>query len=199
MSRDLIVSEGAVQTDGGLTGPLTLATSLQVTGAGNVVTTPHDALYAYPSDMVSSGTLIPESAQDVGLPRWSLPDGSTTLVKWVWAIPVGWNTVAARWGWNKEAATSGNVDWSFAYRLVYPFVLGDVDVGAVTTVSLGSIAVSGTQYGFQYELPAAIAAIAVADGAFGSKPFMQCALIRAGLADTYNGAVGVSLATLTRI
>ena len=158
----------------------------------------HDALYVYAATMKSNGTEVPESAQDVGLPRWSLADGATQRVKWVFEIPAEWDQVAVRFGWNKENTGSGNVNWSFAYRLVYPFVADNVDAGAVTTVSLGSIAVPSTQFAFQYEIPAAISAIATADGAFGSKPFMLCSLSRDGAADTYAGAVAVSLATLTR-
>jgi hypothetical protein len=161
----------------------------------------HDALYAYAVDMQHNGTLVPESAQDVGFPRISLADAATQRVKWAWAIPAAWNSVAVRFGWCKEAAGSGNVKWQFAYRLVYPFTGEDVDASAVTTVDLGAIAVSGTTFGLQYEIPAAIQALATADGAFGSKPFLLCSLSRLGAdgTDNYAAAVAVLLATCTRI
>lgn len=210
-----ISADGTLQDSAGTIDTIKIAQALQIGGVtitsqlGTVnslllngqILSGHDALYAWATDMQSSGTLVPESAQDVGFPRWSLADAATQRVKWTWAIGAEWDSVAMRFGWNKEAAGSGNVKWQFAYRLVYPFSGEDVDASAVTTLDLGAIAVSGTTFGFQYEIPASTQALAAADGAFGSKPFMLCSLSRIGAdaADTYAGAVAVSLATLTRI
>lgn len=161
----------------------------------------HDALYAYAVDMQTTGTPVPESAQDVGFPRISMADAATHRVKWAWAIPAAWNTVAFRWAWCKEAAGSGNVKWQFAYRMVFPFTGEDVDQGAVTTVTMAAKAVSGTTFGLQYEIPSETQALSVGEGAFGSKPFMLCSLSRIGAdgTDNYAAAVAFILATLTRI
>lgn len=168
-----------------------------------VFLTAHDALYAYAQDMKGSAgsTYVDEIAQDVGFPRWSLPDAATNRVKWIWAIPAAWGSIAVRFAWCKEAAGSGNVVWQYAYRLVYPFTGEDVDASAVTTVALGPKAVSGTTFGLQYEIPSEIQNIATPDGAFGSKPFLLSSLTRLGGdgSDNYAAAAAVLLATLTRI
>lgn len=200
MSRDLVVSEGYITTDlGAPTTPMILRTSLELQGTGSVITTPHDALYAFHNDMVSSGTDVPESAQDLGLPRWSLPDAATNRVKWVWAIPVGWNTIAVRWGWDNESASAGNVTWQLSYRQI---VLGegDVDAGVMTDIAVGPLAATG-QFDFNYATPASTAAIAVPAGGLGDKPTVQFSLSRLGAdgADTLAAAVGVLLATATRV
>lgn len=214
MGESVQITEGVITDSDGNKDGLKFANSVSI---GNVTLTSqpgtvnalllngqilsaHDALYALKQDMESSGAAVTEAAQDVGFPRWSLADAATNRVKWQWAIPAEWDQVAVRFGWNKEAAGSGNVVWQFAYRLVYPFSGEDVDASAVTTIALGAKAVSGTTFGFQYEIPNETQAINVADGAFGSKPFMLCSLSRLGAdaGDTYAGAVAVTLATLTR-
>ena len=177
------------------------------TGTVNTVTiggqfkSGHDALYAYPSNMQSNGSLTTMNTSDVGMPRWVLDDTQQRFCKWIWAIPAAWDQVAARFAWNKEAAASGNVKWRFAYTLFYPFAGGDVNARAVdATIDLGAIAVPSSQYAITYQLNFA-ETINIADGAFGSKPFMVCSLSRVGTdaTDTYNGSsVGVSVATLTR-
>lgn len=210
VSKGTITSEGTITSKGALTvgegaGAVTLTpqagtiNSLLLNGQ---ILSAHDALYAFAHDMTGTGTLLDEDDQDAGLPRWTFPDAATHRTKWVWQIPAEWDSVAVRFGWDKETAASGNVIWSYVYRLVYPFAAPDVDAGAVTTVALGAIAVPSTQFAFQYQLPSEISAIATADGAFGSKPFLQSALVRTGgdALDTFNGGTAaVSLATLTRV
>jgi hypothetical protein len=200
MSKDLIVSEGAIgTTDGVPTGTLVLRGSLDLQGTGNVVTTPHDALYAYHNDMVSSGTDVPESAQDVGFPRWSLADAATQRVKWAWAIPVGWNSIAVRWGWDNESAGAGNVVWQLSHRQV---VLGEVDVdaGAMTDIAVGPLTAGG-QFDLAYATPASTSAIAIVNGGFGDKPTVLFSLSRLGAdgADTLAGAAAVMFTTATRV
>jgi hypothetical protein len=209
-----IRSKGPLTAEGATTALTTLTIG---TGTGAVTLTPqagtinslllngqilsaHDARYVFANDMVGTGTLTSEAAQDVGLPRWPMAASGTSRVKWVWEVPAEWDTVAVRFGWNKEAAGTGNVVWQFSYVLVYPFVTADVDAAAVTDVAVGAKAVSGTTFGFQYEIPSNLSALAIADGFLGSKPFMQCALSRLADdgADTYAGAAAVSLATMTR-
>lgn len=214
MADDLVVSEGVLQSDGpnGITGikfgsgTSAVSVTLQPGTINSLISTGqlmsvHDAIYAFAYDMQGTGTLTAETAQDVGLPRWPMAATGTSRVKWVWEVPAEWDSVAVRFGWDKEAAGSGNVVWQFSYRLIYPFVNADVDATATTDVAIGATAVSATTFGFQYEIPSSTAALAVADGVFGSKPFMQCALSRLGddVGDTYASAVAVSLATMTRI
>lgn len=157
-----------------------------------------EPLYAFKRNMESNGTDIPESAQDVGYPRWSLADAAVQRVKWQWAVPVGWDSMAIRFGWTNEAAAAAGVNWSFTYKLIY-LGEGDVDAGAVTTVSLGTIT-APAQFDFKYESPSQIAEVLTPSGAiFGEKPFMQCTLVRDGVADAHAGAVSVALATGTRM
>jgi hypothetical protein len=193
MGSDLVSSGGILVDDQGN------FTSLQIRGTGNTVLTPHDALYAYAPDMRSNGTDVPESAQDVGVPRWSLADAATQRVKWLWAIPVGWSGVAVRFGWGNESANSGNVVWQFSYRLIY-LGEGDIDAGATTDIAVGAITALG-QYDFNYSTPASLANISTASGGLGDKPFMQCSLSRLGgdAADTLSGAVAVFVTTATRV
>lgn len=194
MGGDLVLSGGAIVVDdqGNYTG-------LEIRGTGNILKTPHDALYAYAADMQSNGTLVPESAQDVGVPRWSLADAATQRVKWLWAIPVGWSSIAVRFGWDNESAASGNVVFQFAYRQIY---LGetDVDGGAVTTVAIPAITALA-QNRFLYSTPTEIANISTPNGGLGDKPFIQCSLARLGADgnDTLAGAAAVFVATATRV
>lgn len=202
MARELVISgDNTISTDLGVpTGALKLGGSLELVGTGNVITTPHDALYAYPTDMLSNGTLVPESAQDVGVPRWSLADAATQRVKWSWAIPVGWNTIAIRWGYDNEVGGAGNIVWQLSYQQVV-FGTANIDVGAVTDIAVGPIAASAVQYTFNYALPTSTASIAVPAGGLGDKPVIMCSLSRLGAdgADTLAGAAAVTLATATRI
>lgn len=203
MTGDLILDGSADLLIGGLSGvrfQYQAGTIDSVLMDGQLLSA-HDARYAWANDMQSNGTLVPESAQDVGLPRWSLANAATQRVKWMWEIPAEWDSVAIRFGWNKEAAGSGNVVFQYAYQLVYPFASTDIDAGAVTTIAIPAIAVSGTTFGIVYQIPTEISAIATADGAFGSKPFIMSSLSRLGAdaADTYTGAIAVSLATMTRV
>lgn len=193
MAGDLDISSGVLVDDQGS------FTGLEIRGTGNIVKTPHDALYAFAPDFSSNGTEVPESAQDVGVHRWSLADAATQRVKWTWAVPVGWSTIAVRFGWCNESAASGNVVFQLAYRQIF---LGetDIDAGAVTTVAIPAITAAG-QFAFNYSTPAATAAIATPSGGFGDKPFIQCALSRLGADgnDTLAGAVAVFVTTATRV
>lgn len=157
-----------------------------------------EPLYAYRQDMVSNGTDVPESAQDVGISRWSLADAATQRVKWTWAIPNAWDALTIRYLWDNESAGAGNVVWQFSYRFLY-FGEGDVDAGAMTNIAVGALAASG-QFDLNYALPASLENIATPSGAFGDKPTMVCSLSRLGSdgADTLAGAVAVGMATATR-
>lgn len=193
MAGDLLVSAGVLVDDQGS------YTGLELRGTGNTLRTPHDALYAFAADFSSSGTEVPESAQDVGVHRWSLADAATQRVKWSWAIPVGWNNVAVRWGWDNESAGAGNVVFQFAYKLLN-LGEGDIDAGAVTTIAVPAVAAAG-QFDLNYSTPTETANIAVPAGGLGDKPFMQCALSRLGSDgnDTLAGAVAVFVTTATRV
>lgn len=161
----------------------------------------HDALYAFWLDMASTAGADNETAQDEGFPRRvGLVDGATHRVKWVWQIPAEWDAVDVRFAWNKSGATSGNVKFQFWYGLFYPFASPDVNSLAGTTVSMAAIAVPSGNAQMTYSLPSELVGLPIADGAFGSKPFMVCSLSRLGAdaADTYTGEVQVEVATLTR-
>lgn len=191
---------GSPVTIGGVTLTAAVGTVNTLSFSGALLSG-HDALYAYAQDLNGTGALTPETAQDVGMPRWPMAATGTSRVKWVWAIPAAWNTVALRWAWAKEAAGSGNVKWQLAYRMVFPFTGEDVDASAVTTVSFAAAAVSGTTFGLQYQIQAELENLSVGEGAFGSKPFMLCSLSRLADdgTDTYTGVVSTLLATLTRV
>lgn len=165
-------------------------------GANWVAVGRFDPLYAYHNDMVSNGTDVPESAQDVGIPRWSLADAATQRVKWVWAIPNSWDGIAVRWAWDNETAGVGNVNFTFSYRFIY-FGEGDVDAGAMTNIVVPPIAAAG-QFDFNYALPTETSNIATPSGGFGDKPTMVCVLSRDGTADTLNAAIAIQFATATR-
>lgn len=155
----------------------------------------HDALYAYPTNMEHNGTYIPGNGADIGTPRITLADAATQRVKWMWAVPVGWDAVAVRWGAVNENVATGNVKYQFAYKLIY-IGEGNVD-GAVTTISIAAQTSAG-QFDFNYLLPTEVSAIPTPD-VFG-KPFILCSLARLGAdaADTLAGGVSICLATATR-
>jgi hypothetical protein len=200
VAGDLLVSGGTLVDEQGSAAGLTIrGGNLAVEGTGNTVLTPHDALYAWPTDMQSNGTLVPASAADTSLPRWSLADAATQRVKWAWAIPVGWNSLTVRFGWDNESTNAGDVKFQFAYRHIYAFQEGDVNAGAVTTIAIPAITALG-QYDSAYSLPTELAGITTPNGFLGDKPFMQCALTRLGSDGTDNlvGAVAVYVATATR-
>lgn len=154
----------------------------------------------FATDLQSNGTLVPENAQDVGFPRWSLADAATQRVKWAVQIPPHWDAVGLSWVWDNEAAGAGNVVWQFAYRLLY-FGEGDVDAGAMTTIAIGPIA-AANQFDLSISGPSPVAAIPTPSGAlFGEKPFMVCSLSRLGAdgADSLVGAVAVLSTGLGRV
>jgi hypothetical protein len=201
VAGDLLVSGGTlVDEQGRASGLIIRGGSLTLEGTGNTVFTGHDALYAWPNDMQSNGTLVPASATDAGLPRWSLADAATQRVKWTWAIPVGWNSIAVRWGWDNESAGAGNVKFQFSYRHIYAFQELDVNAGSVTDITIPAITALG-QYDSAYSTPTETAAIATPSGGLGDKPFMQCSLTRLGSDGTDNlgGAAAVYVATATRV
>jgi hypothetical protein len=219
MSKQAYISEGQlVNDDGTPAGDITVSGALNVGGptgvrmsyqAGafdslvldGVLLTAADNDYIWAGDMQSNGTLVTGNGTDTIVPRWSLADAATQRVKWVSAIPAEWDTVAIRWGWDKEVAASGNVVWQFSYQLVDLFSGTNVNAGAVTNIAVGAIAVPASQFAFKYEVPVATEAISVPDGTFGSKPWMMCSLSRLGSdgADTYAGAVGVIGAAVARM
>lgn len=168
----------------------------RITASGAVLTG-HDALYAYPDTMQSSGTLSAGTGADAGLPRWNLADAATQRCKWVWAIPVGWSAVTVRWA--SVTAATGNVVWQFAYRYI---TLGEaaVDTGVDDTIAVGALPAGGVG-NWQYNTPASTASIPVTPGVLGDAPFMLCSLSRLGAdgADTAAGNVGVAVATITRV
>jgi len=173
--------------------------SLKAVQFPGTVLTRHDARYAFPSQIQHNGTLISEVAQDVGMPRISCADAATTRLKWVWEVPVEWDAVRVRFGQVNETTATGDVKWQFAYRLIY-LGEGDVDAGAMTTISMAAITASG-EYDWHYVQPTELASIATPDGGFADKPFMLCALSRLGsdVADTLAGAISVGITTATRI
>jgi hypothetical protein len=155
--------------------------------------TGHDAKYAYPTNMEHNGTLIPESAADIGLPRISLLDNQR--VKWVWEVPVRWDALAIRFGACPEVGTGGNVVFSFSYRYV---ALGSGSVrGAVTTIAIAALSQGSTQFGWNYFLPSEVGNIPVVLGGFGDSPFMQCSLLR--VSGSLAGACSIGLVTATRM
>jgi hypothetical protein len=158
----------------------------------------HDALYAYAHDM-GGGALLAENAQDVGWPRRTLAMDAVDRVKGVWAIPVGWNTVAFRFGWSPAVATAGNVKFALEYTLFFPFAANDVDLAPVTTISIPAINSPGIANRFVYQIPTETDDIVIGEGAFGSKPFMMWSLERDGITDTLAGGVDIEVATLSRI
>lgn len=162
--------------------------------------TGHDALYAYPSDMQTNGTVVTENAADTGLPRITLADAATQRVKWVWAIPVRWDAVAIRFAAIPEVATGGNVVFQFAYRLV---TLGSGSVqGAVTnTIAVAAAAMGVVQFNWNYLLPAELSNIAMTPGGFGDSPFLHCSLARLGAngSDTLAGGCSIGVVTATRV
>lgn len=157
----------------------------------------HDALYAFAPDTVG-GTLVDEAAQDVGFPRRGLAADVVSRIKGVFPIPVGWNTVAFRFGWSPTVATN-NFKFGLEYALYYPFAGQNVDTLAVTTISIPSIVEATGANIFRYQVPTETAAIATADGAFGSKPFMVWSLERDGVTDTNTGLAEIEGCTLSRI
>jgi hypothetical protein len=213
MADDLVVSEGVLQADGpnGITGikfgtgTSAVSMTLQPGTINSLISTGqilsvHDALYVFASDMTSNGTAVDmDGAASQGMPRWSLADGATQRVKWTFEIPAEWDTVAFRFYWAKVSAGAQAVTFAFRYHLFYPFAVDDLDTGAMTEIALAG---TGTSMSVAnrpaYEIPTATSAIAIADGAFGSKPFMLCELERDGTGDAYAGAVTIAGATLTR-
>lgn len=167
--------------------------------AGSVVSG-HDALYTYPADMQTNGTLISGNGTDTNLPRVTLADAATQRVKGVWAIPVGWKAMAVRYGWVNEVATAGNVKFQFTYDYIH---LGEGDVtGAVTaTVTFGA-RTAGGQFDWNYETAITeLATIPVVLGAFGDSPFMMWSLSRLGAdgTDTLAGGASIGVVTATRV
>lgn len=161
--------------------------------------TAHDALYAFAPDMVG-GTLVDEAAQDVGLPRRTLAPDVVSRVKGVWPIHVGWSTVAFRFGWS-PVLSDGNVKFGLEYALYFPFAGSNVDTLAVTTISIPAITIGGAigVNVFTYSVPIETEAIAIGEGAFGSKPFMMWSLERDGVTDTSTGGIDINSCTLSRI
>lgn len=152
----------------------------------------HDALYAFPANMQHNGTLISGSAADTGCPRITLADAATQRVKFMWEVPVDNDALAIRWAWTNESASSGNVKFQFAYKLIY-IGEGNVD-GAVTTITVPAIAAAG-QFDFNYSLPTETASIATPD-VFG-KPFLLGSLSRLGADATDTLAAGISIIAVT--
>lgn len=199
MAGDILVSGGKVTDDQGNPTALTIGATVTIEGTGNTLKTPHDALYRYAPEMQSNGTLVAADAADTGVPRWSLADAATQRVKWTWEIPVGWDSIAVRFGWCNESSNSGNVVFQFSYRHIY---LGETNLnsGSVTTIAIPAAAAL-SQYVFNYFTGSATASVATPSGGFGDKPFMQCAITRLGSdgSDTLSGAAAVFVATATRV
>lgn len=157
------------------------------------VLTPHDALYSYPASWQTNGTPVASAGDDDTLPRVTLDVGQR--IKFVWAIPVGWDAVAVRWASIREIATTGTVAWQLAYKLIY-LTTNDVDAaGTDIAVPAGSV---GGQFAFAYNTPAETAAIATPTGVFSDKPFMEVSLSRTG-GTLGAGGISVPLVTATRV
>lgn len=160
----------------------------------------HDALYAYPADMQTNGTLITANGTDTNLPRITLADAATQRVKWVWAIPARWSAFALRFGWVNEVATAGNVKFQVTYDNIH---LGEGDVtGAVTATISFAARAAGGQFDHNYETSITeLATIPVVLGGFGDSPFMQFSLSRLGAdgTDTLAGGASISVCTATRV
>lgn len=160
----------------------------------------HDALYAWPADMQTNGALVTASGTDPGVPRVSLADAATQRCKWIWQLPLGWETAAFRWGWSNESAAAGNVVWQLAYRLVRIGLEGDVNAGAVTTIAIPAIA-APAQHDLEYSLPSVTQAIDLATGAapFGQFLLVSLARLGADASDTLAGAASLIVGTITRV
>jgi hypothetical protein len=158
----------------------------------------HDALYAYPADFQTDGTLVANSGADTGLPRVALANDDTQRVKWVWAIPVGWQALALRWA--SITSATGNVVWQFAYRYFDLAEAGSVDGAVDDTIAIGAVS-AGSVDAWKYNLPAAVAEIPVNLGLLGDSPFMLCSLSRLGsdASDTVGDDVAVGVVTATRV
>lgn len=200
---DSLVLDGAtLTTDSVILDAATLtAPAGHVINANGVFLSTHDALYILAPNMESDGTYIPAGAADAHFARWSLADGATQRVKFMFPVQLGWESAAFKWGWSGEAAVAGNVKWELAYRQIYPLLAPDLNDSTFTTIDIPAIA-AGSQHQMVYSFPTETQSIATpSDGFLGSKPWMMCSLKRTGGAgtDNYAGAVSVNSVTLTRI
>lgn len=196
MSRDLVLSSGALVDEDGILQPLTV----QSITARSTVLSGHDALYSWPQDWATDGTPALGGAADTGLPRVNLGDAATSRVKWQWAIPVGWNSIAIRLGWTKEGAGNGNVRFQLAYRAFTLVEAGTVDSAVDNSIAF-TLAAPTTQFAWTYSTPTEIASIATPTGpVFADAPLMMFSLSRLGAdgADTQVGAISPALVTATR-
>jgi len=172
-----------------------MANSLQGPATGGLLTF-HDALYAYPADMQHNGTLITGAGTNTVLPRITLADAVTSRVKWVWAIPVGWDAFRINFGIINENVGTGNCRWQLDHKFI---VLGEGNVdGAVTNTATVTLS-SGGQFDWTYhEL---VASQVVTLGGFGDAPFALFSLARLGAdgADSLAGGISIGVVAATRV
>lgn len=162
----------------------------------------HDPVYAWQDD-ANGGIQAGNDGTATTFARRTLAATGTTTIKQDFPIGADWYAVALRWAWCKEATGSGNVVFQIRYGLYYPLLGQSATNVSLTTISVPAIAVPGDPAGSSsYALPTETSAILTpVDGFLGTSPLLHTNIDRLGDngSDTYASAVGLVVATITRV
>lgn len=161
---------------------------------GGAVLTFHDFVLIPAMHMATTGT--PPAAGAAATPRTVLGKGG--LVAWAREVPAGWNQVSLNLLFTKEAAGSGNIHWSLAYKVVNFLTGANLD-GSFTTLDQGGVSVPTNAADSKYFITPNGQTIATPQQAFGLPPLMVAVLTRVNDGtDTYAGNAGLVAMSMSR-